>query len=834
MFGRMIRLVEDRYLRLDEVDPLAAFAAAAEEAEGSIPWLIVDTDEAGVRLLDARTGGEQGLEFSVDGAAPSLQGLPAALASLQGAIESFGGDVDPDLDLAVVLMRGVASTLDRHSVVMAKRKLARFDERIKGKLTGIGAKLRIVDGVLRAQEIFPGTPSQRGGLRVEDAILRVDGVSTLGMDIQQAVDRIRGPKGTDVVLSLERREADGTDSYPDLVFTRDEVNIPNVSWSMTDDGVGTIRIDHFSEHTSKLTLTALEEFRAASTEGKPFRGIVLDLRGNSGGSLIQSAETVDLFVDGGEIVQTSGRGGAIVPNLVRSLGAHPAASPAEEPDVPMVVLQNSKSASASEIVAGALSALDRAIILGRTSFGKGTVQKLYTLRGGKERVRLKLTVAEYKLHGGQMVHGEGIPTDLTQRRVVFNGSGAWVPSVGESDVPVMVDVDERTGWRLHGEAELDRDPLAELGHALVLNMGGATRDDGLAAISEAEPRLQREAEARVSETFRLREIDWRPTTDQPGIFNADVAVTMMGPAVAGQQVTLRAEVANNGPAPLYQTRVRLLTKNRRGPFHGTTIPIGFIPPGESAKGEVMVSIRTSSPSRSDDVQIRLEADQLDPMELEPVSLDVESVEAPPLAVDLRLVPDGDHHRIEVELENRGKHNLTGLLVRLGWREDSGIELLDREGRLLALGAGDTGRVDLGVRVLENAVDSIPVQVSVGAERFPLLLRVPVDVPRDGESVHVEEPVIDVRTPTRTSKSTIRVPILATDDGGLDHLTVWWHGEKVAWEGGDGERLATNVELALQPGSNVLTVVATDSAGNRTQAHRYVWGDVTPTQDGESK
>jgi len=835
MFGRMIRLVEDRYLRLDEVDPLAAFEAAAEEAEGSIPWLIVDTDEAGVRLLDARTGGEQSLEFSADGAPPSLQGLPAALAALQGSIESFGGDADPDLDLAVVLMRGVASTLDRHSVVMAKRKLARFDERIKGKLTGIGAKLRIVDGVLRAQEIFPGTPSQRGGLRVEDAILRVDGVSTLGMDIQQAVDRIRGPKGTDVVLSLERREADGTDSHPDLVFTRDEVNIPNVSWSMSDDGVGTIRIDHFSEHTSKLTLTALEEFRAASMEGKPFRGIVLDLRGNSGGSLIQSAETVDLFVAGGEIVQTSGRVGAFVSNLVRSLGAHPAASPAEEPDVPMVVLQNSKSASASEIVAGALSALDRAIILGRTSSGKGTVQKLYTLRGGKERVRLKLTVAEYKLHGGQMVHGEGIPTDLTQRRVVFNGSGAWVPSIGDSDVPVIVDVDERTGWRSQGEAELDRDPLAELGHALVLKMGGPTRDDGLAAISDAEAQLQAEAVARVSETFRLREIDWRPTTDQPGILNADVAVTMMGGAArAGEQVTLRAEVSNNGPAPLYQTRVRLLTENRRGPFHGTTIPIGFIPPGESAQGEVMVAIRTSSPSRSDDVQIRLEADQLDPMDLDPVPLNVRSVKAPPLAVDLSLVPDGDHHRIEIQLENRGEHHLTGLLVRLGWREDSGIELLDREGRLLALGAGDTGRVDLGVRVLENAGDTIPVQVSVGAERFPLLLRVPVDVPRGGESVHVEDPVIDVRAPTRTKKQTLRVPILATDDGDLEHLTVWWHGEKVAWEGGHGERLETNVQLAVQPGSNVLTVVATDAAGGRTQAHRYVWGDVAPVQDGESK
>lgn len=833
MYGRMIRLIEDRYLRLDAFDPGAAFVAAAEEAEGAIPWLIVEPSGEGVRLVDVSTEASVEVVFTDAERQEWLTSLPVALGRVEHGIDGFGTAYDDSVDLAVVLMRGVASTLDRHSVVMAKRKLERFDERIKGKLTGIGAKLRVVDGVLRVQEVFEGTPSKRGGLRVEDAIVRVDGVSTLGMEIQQAVDRIRGPKGSDVVLTIERRESDGSDSLTEMVFTRDEVNIPNVSWSLSDDGVGTIRIDHFSEHTSKLTLSALEFFRSEASEGRPFLGLILDLRSNSGGSLIQSAETVDLFVADGEIVQTSGRNGAVVPNLVRSLAAYPAASPAEEPEVPMVVLQNPKSASASEIVAGALSALDRAVIIGRTSFGKGTVQKLYTLRGGEHRVRFKLTVAEYKLHGGQMVHGEGIPTDVTQRRVVFNRSGAWVPSVDESDVPVIVDVDERSGWRASGEAELDRDPLAELGHHLVLRMAGPTRDDGLAAIAESEESMRSAANERLSDTFRLRQIDWRPTADEPGILNADVQVEMVGRAVAGQQVTIQATVANNGPAPLYQSRVRLLTTNRRGPFHGTTIPVGFIPPGESARGEVRVSIRTNSPDRSDDVLIRLEADRLDPVNLEPIRLDVESAPPPPLSALVRLVPEDDHHRLEVELANDGSTHLTGVLVKLGWKDDSGLELLDREGRLVTLQAGTSGRVDFGVRLLEEAGLAVPIQVGVGAERFPSMMKVPVVVPVDGSAVRVAEPRIAVRLPTRSNQPAITVPVRVEDDGGLDHFTVWWHGEKVAWVSGEGTELKTDVNLALDPGSNALTVVATDDDGNRTRTHHYIWGE-GEAQEGDSK
>jgi len=826
MYSRMVKLVQNRYLRKDELDPVEAFVQAAERAEAVVPWLICEPDGNTVTLIDASSGAEIQVQFGGEDETPGLAALPDGLDALQKGIEGFGTPIDKDIDLPVALLKGAARALDRHSVVMAKSRLAKFDERIKGKLTGIGAKLRMVDGVLRAQEVFKGTPAQRGGLKVEDAIERVDGVATLGMSIQQAVDRIRGPKDTDVVLGIVRRMPDGSDALIDLVLTRDEVNIPNVTWSLGEVGVGTIRIDHFSEHTSRLTLAALEEFRAKANDGDLYRGILLDLRGNTGGSLIQSAETADLFLSEGEIVRTSGRKGSVVPNLVRSLVAHPAATLAEEPDLPMVVMQNPRSASASEIVAGALSALDRAVIIGRRSFGKGTVQKLYTLRGGQDRVRLKLTVAEYQLHGGQLVHGEGIPTDLTQRRVVFNGAGAWIPSQEDLSVPVVFDVDERSGWRLEGEADLDRDPLAELGQSLVLAMAGAHRNDGIAAIDQLKDQLQADGADRVSEIFRLREIDWQPSDDQPGVLDAEVTVEMMGEARAGETVTLRAEVRNNGPAPLYQVRVRLLTEKSKTPWNGTTIPIGFVPPGESALGEVRVSIRTSTPSRSDDVQVHLEADRLDPVDLQTVVFDVKAVPPPPLSADVRIVPHEDHHRIEVELENRGENILTGLLVRLGWRDDSGIELVDREGRLNTLGPGKKGRVDLAVRILESAPeDAIPVEIRVGAERFPTLLRVPVEVLRSGEMVHLEEPTIEVEAPIRVSDEVVTVPIIARDDGSIEDLTVWWHGEKVAWVKGDGPSVETSVDLPMEQGSNGLTIVVSDNEDNVNTAVRYLWGDM---------
>lgn len=823
IFRRAAALLEDRYLWADRIDATAAFVAAAEEAEHAIPWLIVTPTDAGVRLRDARTGTEEEVSFALLDDAQGLDQLVEGLDLLASLIDGFGGPLPEDVDVAVELTEGVARSLDKHTVVMAKSRLKRFDERIKGKLTGIGAKLRMEDGVLHADVVFEDTPAERGGLQPEDAILRVDGVATLGMSLQQAVDRIRGPKDSEVVLSVQRRQADGTDVGLDLAFTRDEVNIPNVEWELGEDGVGIIRITHFSDHTARLTSKALADFARRAGEGAPFGGVVLDLRSNTGGSLIQSAETVDLFVDSGEIVRTDGRDGAAVPNLVRSLKAHAATADHEEPDVPLVVLQNHRSASASEIVAGSLAALDRAVVIGRTSYGKGTVQKLYTLRGGKDRVRLKATVAEYKLHDGVEVHQTGIPTDLTMRRVVFNGSGAWIPPDREGIVPLVLEVDERVGWRVEGEFEKNADPLLKFARRLVLSTTGPTRVDGLEAIARLADAAKADADDRLSEAFMLRNIDWRPSDEQPGVLDAAVSLELVGEARAGERVRLNAEVRNDGPAPLYRVRVRLRT-DRKSAWRGATIPVGFVPPGETARGTVEVAIGATSPSRSDDVHIVLEADALDPLSLDPVVFTIEDVPTPPLGATARMVPHDDHHRIEVELENRGDINLTGMRLKLAWRDDSGVELIDREAILPVLAAGESGRFDLEVRLLEGApADGVPLELRVGADRFPSLLTMPITVPLDGEDASLAAPFVDAETPTRSELERLVVPLLATDDGRVESMVVWWNGEKLAWLPGGDSSVKAEVELVLEPGQNTLTVIAEDDGGLKASAHRMIWG-----------
>ena len=228
------------------------------------------------------------------------------------------------------------------------------------------------------------------------------------------------------------------------------------------------------------------------------------------------------------------------------------------------------------------------------------MQKLYTLRGGEDRVRLKATVAEYKLHGGVQVHQTGIPTDLTMRRVVFNGSGAWIPPDREGIVPLLVEVDERVGWRVEGEFEKNADPLLKFARRLVLSTTGPARADGLEAIARLADSARTDADMRLSETFMLRNIDWRPSDEQPGVLDASVSLEMEGAARAGERVRLNAEVRNDGPAPLYRVRVSLRT-DRKSAWRGATIPVGFVPPGETARGTVEVAVGATSPGRSDDV-----------------------------------------------------------------------------------------------------------------------------------------------------------------------------------------------------------------------------------------
>ena len=174
----------------------------------------------------------------------------------------------------------------------------------------------------------------------------------------------------------------------------------------------------------------------------------------------------------------------------------------------------------------------------------------------------------------------------------------------------------------------------------------------------------------------------------------------------------------------------------------------------------------------DDVHIVLEADALDPLKLDPV-FDIVDIPTPPLGATARLVPHGDHHRMEVELENRGEVNLTGMRLKLAWRDDSGIELIDREAILPVLGAEESGRFDLEVRLLEGApAEGVPVELRVGADRFPSLLTMPISVPIDGQDATLAAPFVDAQTPTRSEEERLIVPSRRPMTG---VSRAWWCG-----------------------------------------------------------
>ena len=419
VYDDAVRRIESHYLYLDDLDVSEALLDAAESAEDALPWLIVETDDAGVKLIH----GEQGPIGRVAPVKGGLSGLPAALSALEDQLAVASAFTDDDgqpygiptsVDLPVELLRGASHALDRHSVVLSGERLERFDERITGKLQGIGARISRHNELLVVEQVFPSGPADVGGVLPGDRVVRIDGASTVGMSVSNTVDRIRGAEGTQVQIELER-EVEGSSETVVLVLTRAEVRIPNVSWEVEPEGTGYIEITHFSEQTARLLRQALADFQVAGV-----RGIVIDLRDNSGGSMIQSCQATDLFVDSGPVLRTAGRDDKPVDRLIQHYRSE---SSEDEPQVPIVVLVGPGSASASEILAGALVLRDRAVLVGARTHGKGTVQKLYTLcrDEGESRARFKLTVARYLLPGDIPIEtGVGLPADLEVDAVRFD------------------------------------------------------------------------------------------------------------------------------------------------------------------------------------------------------------------------------------------------------------------------------------------------------------------------------------------------------------------------------------------------------------------------------
>jgi carboxyl-terminal processing protease len=323
-----------------------------------------------------------------------------------------------DKEIVYAAIKGILESLDPHSSFMPPDMYKEMQTDTKGEFGGIGIEISVKDGFPVVITPIEDTPAFKEGIKAGDLIARIDGKPTKNMNLVDIVKMIRGQKGKAVNLTIAREGLPGVKEYN---VTRDVIQVKSIKFKMLDDDYGYIRIVQFQEKTARDLDNALKELEKTN-KGKALKGLILDLRNDPGGLLEQAVEVSDRFLNDGVIVSIEGRGEKKKPedNKMKFFAQK------QNSDYlsPLVVLINEGSASASEIVAGALQDYKRAIIVGTKSFGKGSVQTIIPLGDGSA---LRLTTAKYYTPKGRSIQAEGVTPDIIVENNMMRSKDKIVP-----------------------------------------------------------------------------------------------------------------------------------------------------------------------------------------------------------------------------------------------------------------------------------------------------------------------------------------------------------------------------------------------------------------------
>ncbi len=349
-------------------------------------------------------------------------------------------------------IRGMLNALDPHSAYLPPDAYKELQVDTRGSFGGLGIEITLRDGVLTVVSPIEDTPAFRAGVVAGDQIIKIEEEFTKDMTLMQAVKLMRGPKGTGIDLTIRR---EGEPDWIELTIVREVIRIKSVKHRELEPGYGYLRLTQFQERTAREAVKAIEELSANSPDG--LEGLVLDLRNNPGGLLSQAVNVSDIFLDSGMVVYTEGR----LDSQAQKFFAHKRNS---RTDFPMIVLVNGGSASASEIVAGALQDHRRAIVLGTQTFGKGSVQTILPVQGGDaadSKSAIRLTTARYFTPNGRSIQATGITPDIVmEQRVEVAAEEAGGGTIRERNLPRHLEngPEEPVDEEPEGAAAPEQDP----------------------------------------------------------------------------------------------------------------------------------------------------------------------------------------------------------------------------------------------------------------------------------------------------------------------------------------------------------------------------------------
>ncbi len=653
IFSKTLYYVNSQYFDRTRPDPKRMLVGALDFLQRDVPEILVDRfPERDPKQVTVKVNGEQKV-FSIERVDSPW--------SLRSTIKDIFAFIEPRLrpvpskdrarhlvDIEMTATNGMLYTLDPHSVLLDVDSFKDMRTTTQGKFGGLGIVIEMDrKGRITVKKPMPDTPAMRIGLKAKDHIVRINNESTMNMTLQEAVDRLRGDVGSPVDVYIDRA---GLQTPKKFTIVRDYIRPPAIdpppriltvpaAGNQPATKVGYFRIVSFSANTESDLTKAMSYF-----EHEKVKGLVMDLRGNPGGLYDQAQKVADAFIDSGVLVSMVGPGGS------QRKDEH--ATRNGDTKLPLAVLVSQTSASASEIVAGALKNLDRGVIIGETTFGKGSVQMLFDIPSpvpfGKhsedDKLGLKLTTAQYLTPGDVSIQGVGVTPDieLDRMRVEKKSDEAWIslqPSTRrrqESDyewhlqnpnaqkgsrpfetlsylyVPPPgkdrhhadaddddpdADADEDDADEPDDDARIDY-PI-ELARDLVAQAKSPRREELLVQSKQFIDKARAEQDKKLSLALEKLGVDW---SQGPASSEGDVQATLAllgGDAKvgAGQAIKIRGTVKNTGATTVYRVRAVLHSDNLL--FDENEMVFGKIAPGASKTYDLAVKVPRNSLTRTD-------------------------------------------------------------------------------------------------------------------------------------------------------------------------------------------------------------------------------------------
>lgn len=611
VLNRAVLHIKEQYVDPKRVVPRDMLLAALDALEKQVAEILVD--ESGAPDNVTVTVGTESRSFELKGV-ESLWELSFKLRDIFKFIEPRLPADQNKKDVEYAAINGMLSTLDPHSVMLPPQTFEEMKMTTSGEFGGLGIVIGLRDGMLTIISPMDGTPAAEAGLEAKDSIVKIGDESTVNMALDDAVKRLRGKPGTQVTIWILRK---GWTEPKRYVITRAIIKIINVTNKLLEEGVGYIKVKNFQQDTASDVLEALRKMSAEA--GGSLNGLVLDLRNNPGGLLEQAVDLADLFLDSGVIVTTVGEG-----NKVRE--SKTARWAGTERDLPLIVLVNGGSASASEIVAGAVKNLDRGLVMGSTTFGKGSVQ---TLLNFKDNSALKLTIAQYLTPGDISIQSIGITPDVDLAPMVVGKDYVDLfPDSGgtrEKDLDKHLDdaraqsgKPEVTLHHLEEPPKEDEDGEPrdisdkfkidyeiDIARRILAGAQGQARSRKalLRAAEGVFASVTATEEEKLVKALKPTGVDWSPFPPLEKPNPGQVTAHLVGQAKgeAGTTMEIKVEVHNTGSTPLYRLRANSECDNLL--FQDREFLFGKVEPGEKKDWTVKIKVPKDIVSRVDEVKL---------------------------------------------------------------------------------------------------------------------------------------------------------------------------------------------------------------------------------------